>query len=357
MTRLSDIIFTEPEPFTPFKNLIINGDACVNEISGNGYTLFSADSKGLMRLDCWESRNPQGSASTEQANQDTSGGGLNGHASLGDSIKVTTGSAMGTTLSADEYGILRQCIEGYSVNQILDSSFSFSFWIKSHVTGTFYVSFTDRVDGVSYLTPLTINAANTWEYKKIEDIPSLRSGSVNLTGAQDGTFLKVQFCWGAGTNYNTSTTFNQWTSGFHIAGSNQTYFGATTGYFSVTDIQLEAGRSATIFERRPYPIELQMCKRYWEYIKIEAHPAPCYDTGGTRVRSAFHSLTNKRAAPTTGALLTSYYSLGWSTPTNTLITVATTDDSTFNYEFTGTGFTRYYSYITRLHLYQNAILS
>ena len=37
-------------------------------------------------------------------------------------------------------------------------------------------------------------------------------------------------------------------------------------YFDITGVQLELGSVATPFEVRPYPVELQLCQRYYEFI-------------------------------------------------------------------------------------------
>jgi hypothetical protein len=66
-------------------------------------------------------------------------------------------------------------------------------------------------------------------------------------------------------------------------------------YFDITGVQLELGSVATPFEVRPYPVELQLCQRYYE---VGLSELGCAVNAGTYRSISTPFKVNKRAKPT-----------------------------------------------------------
>jgi len=66
---------------------------------------------------------------------------------------------------------------------------------------------------------------------------------------------------------------------------NPTGTAGAADYFDITGVQLELGSVATPFEVRPYPVELQMCMRYYQ--QFGGSSGMIVSTGFTRSTSAF----------------------------------------------------------------------
>jgi len=78
------------------------------------------------------------------------------------------------------------------------------------------------------------------------------------------------------------TTINQIGINFEYA---PTGTAAGADYFDITGVQLELGSVATPFEVRPYPVELGMCQRYYEFCNYLYYPyGTAYGGGYTHVK-------------------------------------------------------------------------
>jgi hypothetical protein len=112
------------------------------------------------------------------------------------------------------------------------------------------------------VTTFTVNSANTDEYKTIV-IPA----DVTGTWATDTSIgIELAFDLGTGSTRSTATT-NAWQTGdyFKATGS-VSLVGTLNATFGITGVQLEKGSTATLFEFRPYGIELALCQRYYQQL-------------------------------------------------------------------------------------------
>jgi hypothetical protein len=164
-----------------------------------------------------------------------------------------------------------------------------SFWVKSSHAGTYSVR---PLAGSRFLyETYTIDAANTWEYKKIQivgDTNTAISGTANAVG------MYVMFWLDHGSNNDTGTdgrgtwvptgqSYKQGvSSGFTTSGNNAT--------FNITGIQFEVGDTATPFEHRPFNDVWEECQRYCTVYNVGGgnvhsnniigNSAPCPGSGG-----------------------------------------------------------------------------
>jgi len=233
------------------RNRIINGDM---RIAQRG-TSFAAIAAGAYSLDRWL----WGHAGTMvcTVSQDTDVPNNTFQSSL--KVDVTTAD---TSIAAGDYVHIVERIEGYNVRDLIGTTFTLSFWVKSPKTGTHCVSFRNAgpIDR-SYVKEYTVSTANTWEYKTLTV-----SGGLITAGNWDwtnGTGLDVCFTLASGTTFQT--TADAWQTGNFIATANQVnVMDSTANDFYITGVQLEPGTIATPFERRSYGDELALCQRYYQ---------------------------------------------------------------------------------------------
>jgi hypothetical protein len=173
-------------------------------------------------------------------------------------------NAADTSLTGQDYYAFGQKIEGYDTLDLIDQTFTLGFWVWSDVAGTYYISFRNNALTASYVTPYTINAINTWEYKTITV-----SGGLNSAYTwEKGNLMGVSVLWLLGLSsaatYTTAST-NTWLAGNYIGTASQANFMTSiTNSFVITAVQLRLGSILPRWESRPYAEELDMCQRYYQ---------------------------------------------------------------------------------------------
>lgn len=237
-------------------NLIINPEMVIAQRG----TSFASAASGIYTLD----RFTYGKAGTfaHTLSQD------NDVPSVSSANYLFTNSYLATVTTAqtsigvnDLASILVYKVEGYDFKRIAQQSFTFSFWIKSSITGTFSIAFTNSGGDRSYVSTYTINSANTWEKKTITVSASPSAGTWNYT---NGVGLRIDFNVAAGATIGT-TTFNTWlTGGFYGASNGTNGVGTNGATFRITGLKLELGSVATDFKPRHIADEIELCQRYFE---------------------------------------------------------------------------------------------
>ena len=241
---------------TGFRNRIINGDMQIDQrSSGSSITLNNV---GVYTLDRWLGVEDTDGTITVQQDASAPTG-------FNKSLKCTT-TVADASLSASQYVVLVHKIEG---NNVIDLSLgtasaqnlTLSFWVKSSLTGTFAGSFKNIDSGAgtrSYPFTYSISSADTWEKKTITVLGDT-SGTWN-TDSNSG--LQVLFGLGVGSTF--IGTAGAWATAnvFSTTGA-VSVIGTLNATFFITGVQLEAGSTATDFERRPIGTELALCQRYY----------------------------------------------------------------------------------------------
>jgi hypothetical protein len=187
------------------------------------------------------------------------------------SYKISTTTASGA-LGSGAYEYLSQRLMGLDIPQFKygtasAKSVTFSFWVKSSLTGDYatglylYAGGATPTSNENIGTTITINSANTWEKKTITYVPNT-SFSPQLDeniGAMFYIFLA------AGTDY-TSTDNTSWGShgntGFAY-GQTIDLRGTTGASFQIAGFQWEVGSVATEFEYRSLAEEQQLCQQFY----------------------------------------------------------------------------------------------
>jgi hypothetical protein len=234
-----------------FKNRMINGGCVINQYATT-YTVNNTEQFPVDRIPvrC----NVSGISATTQQSSTAPSNFKNSIV-----INVTTGA----TPSGADRGYMMQKIEGYNVADFMLGTatavtFTFSFWVRSSLTGTFSGAFQNENQNRSYVFTYTINAANTWEQKTIT-VAGDTTGTW-ATGNTGGLFVLLNL--GNGPTLLSSTT-NSWIAGDYRGATSSTAIFANSGAtFYTTGWQLEVGSLATGFEFRSVGTELALCQRY-----------------------------------------------------------------------------------------------
>lgn len=234
------------------RNRLANGDFRVMQISGST-TVNSATR--VYPIDRWQAFGV-GSAGTYTLSRGAGGSGYSYF------FTATVGTAAASPGASDSYAILQR-IEGPNVADLgfgaaTPQSVTLSFIARSSVTGTFSGCLRNGAANRSYPFTYSIPAANTNTTISVT-IPGDASGSWPITPGAVG--MDLIFCLGSGSNGLGAA--GTWAAANYFGATGSVNLMATAGAtWSISNVQIERGTSATVFEARPYAAELALCQRH-----------------------------------------------------------------------------------------------
>jgi hypothetical protein len=206
---------------------------------------------------------------------------------------VTTAGAAFTTTNL-WLGIQTR-LEGQQVHDFLNGYGSLSFIWNTNVTGTFGVQIFDNTGSNSYVTTF-MATANVPTRVTIPAIPFPATLGIPNTNVL-GLLLTIGSI--TGPSYQTAT-LNAWQTGNIISSSTVTNWASTVGNFiSMTELQLEPGKSYTPFEQLHPAVEFSQCQRYLEIVPFGGHVA--YNQGAAEALFTVYFNTQKKSSPTLSA--------------------------------------------------------
>ncbi len=239
--------------YSPWRNRIINGDMRIDQ-RNNGASVTAVDS--VFSVDRWKIRNSVNSKFTAQQNA----GSVTPPSNFTNYLGITSSAA--TSVAASDFYAIQQGIEGFNFADLnwgtaQAQSATLSFWVRSSLTGTFGGSLYNGAGNRSYPFTFSVSSANTWEYK-----------TITISGDTSGTWLTTNgagayLTFGLGVGSTFSGTAGSWSSSTFLSATGATSVVGTNGAtFYITGVQLEAGSTATPFERVEYGEMLRRCRRY-----------------------------------------------------------------------------------------------
>ena len=240
------------------RNLVINGAMTVDQRhSGSSFTVVNGNSTTGVIADRFRVNETSGAAMTGQQVADAPVGFT--HSSK---LTITTADA---SLGSTEFHRMIQPIEGKDISHLNwgtsnAKTLTLTFYVKSSLTGQYYISVFNNAADRTLLKGYTISSANTWEKK-----------TITIIGDQSGTWLTtsavgIHLMWslGTGSSYQ-SNTLDAYQAGFYMAKSDQVNLAATNGStWQLTGVQLEVGDGpGTAFEHEDIGTTLRKCQRYY----------------------------------------------------------------------------------------------
>ena len=159
-------------------------------------------------------------------------------------------TVVSSVVGAGNYTTKHQKVE--SVRTLAGQTATLSFWAKADAPKNMAVEFYQEFGNggspsaaVSGIGVTTIALTASWKYYTVTvNIPSI-SGKTLGTNNDDN--VQVIFWFDAGSTFNARTNS----------------LGQQSGTFDIANAMLEAGPTATPFERRPIGTELALCQRYY----------------------------------------------------------------------------------------------
>ena len=236
-----------------FKNRIINGAMVIDQRNAG-----ASGTANAYTVDRFAYYGSQASKGTWQQNA----GAVTPPVGYKYYLGFTTAGTGYSVLSTDLFEIY-QLIEGLNCIDLAfgtasASSVTFSFWVRSSLTGTFGGSLANSAGDRAYPFSYTISSANTWEQKSI----TIAGDTTGTWLTTNGIGMQVRFGLGAGSTY--TGTAGAWgaTNAIQPTGSTSVV-GTANATFYITGVQLEKGSTATSFDYRPYQTELALAQRYY----------------------------------------------------------------------------------------------
>jgi len=241
------------------RNLIINGGHVIDQRNNGASVTLSSTVQFI--TDRFSTKINGGGAVARQSATVPSGKGFSR------SLKFDVTGADTSPAHNDEVFVQTK-VEAQDLKQLSygssdAKSVTFSFWVRSTLTGDFGF-FVYQGDAVrAYQTTYNISTANTWEYKTIT-LPGDVSGVMD---DNTGTGFEIRWYLAVGGNKAGSSNQNAWGTNFsnrHPAGTN--LMASTSNNWYVTGIQFEVGSKATPFEFESYGQTLAKCRRYLQLV-------------------------------------------------------------------------------------------
>jgi hypothetical protein len=235
-----------------YKNKIINGNMAIFQRG------TAATSNLTYSVDRW--RFDKGNDATESVSQNTD-------APVGFNYSLRNTISVGdATIGAAQFSGLQQTIEGYNIADLgwgtaNAKTVTLSFWVRSSVTGQYTGSVRNSDDTRINPYNITVNTANTWEYKTVT-ITGDTGGTWNTT---NGGGMQITLYAALGSNF-TGGTANTWgTSPNFGCGTPVNGIASNGNIFAITGVQLEVGTQATTFTTAggSYGAEFFLCQRYY----------------------------------------------------------------------------------------------
>ena len=325
-----DSKLTATTDVTSNRNVIING---AMQVAQRGTSTASITADGYYTADRWLGA-ASGLGTWTQSVEGDAPTGSGFHKSLKMLCTTANASPTGTNNLAVVTYIEGQNLQQFAKGTASAKQFALSFWVKSNVTGTYVAELFDVDNTRQTALQYTISSSATWEKKTL-------IFTADTTGAFDNDnakSLQVTFWMGAGSGLTSGTLQTTWASNTtaNRAVGQINLAAATSNYWQITGVQLEAGSVATPFEFEDYGVTLAKCQRYFQ--KVPDGVFSGYGNGTTEARFTIPLPVTLRSSPTLALSAGTSYTWkhnGAATSTSTSITVLGFNDSYVSFNLPG----------------------
>ena len=164
-----------------------------------------------------------------------------------------------TTVTSATHGTyIKWNLEGNNFVQLAQRPFTFSFWVKSSLTGNYNIALTNAGNDRSYAKSFQISAANTWEFKKFL-IPASPSAGTWDYSEGTGLVVRLMLAWAG-----TTVTDDAWTTVDAFASTpNANFAGTLSASFNVAAPMMSLGYSNRLWTPDLPAIDRVNCERYF----------------------------------------------------------------------------------------------
>jgi hypothetical protein len=214
------------------------------------------------------------------------------------SLKVTIGTGAGSVAAGDFLAIFQGMTvpvrDAMGEGQSGAVASSISCWMKSSIAGTFAYFFKTPTGTRTYVAPITINSANTWQDVPLANFPNDTVGTWTPSGAFGG-FIEIGLA--SGSTYLTNTA-NTWLGGNYamITGTTTSTFLTTTGAtFQLTGCRLVQGATVGPYVLRQNELQLAQ-QQYEKTFDITVAPGTA-STAGEYAADAFSATLRFNVSP------------------------------------------------------------
>jgi len=263
-------------------------------------------------------------------------------------IDVTTAES---SVASGERFLLDYVITGTDYQRLEAQEVTLSFWVRSGLTGTFYVTFKNGGDNRFYMSAQTIDSADTWEKKTITLTLDTAGGATWLyTEADQGLTIRITVM--SGSDRQDSGAVDTWLTGSSKdSKSDQTNFLSDTSKdFYISQVGLYIGSSAPTFLGEPISTVKNQVYYYVNRVGGDVAYERVWNGVAINTTTIQHALNHPRrmrAAPTYSFSGTSWTSNGGSTETDTTPTCSVLTTVSANWKLDGlSGMTAGDGYIT-----------
>ena len=226
-------------PLAGFRNVVLNGNFDIWQRA------TSHSSVGYGSADRWNN-NISGSACTISRQSFTVG-----QTDVPGNPRFFCRAVTTSVAGAGNYAILSQAIE--SVRTFAGQTVTASFWAKADAARSIAFELVQAfgTGGSTIVTGIgtaKVNLSTTWQRISLTVMVVPSISGLTIGTADD--YLGFNIWLDAGSNYNSRTNT----------------LGQQSGTFDISRVQLEPGTMATSLEARPIQTELNLCKRYGQWV-------------------------------------------------------------------------------------------
>jgi hypothetical protein len=259
-----------------YRNFCYNGDMFLNQLQTGPLT-----TSGVYFADGWNTTN--GPTNLRLTNGQSTANPAPGFPFSLLSTVTSTGAILAAEIFSHQYSIEGTHFRFMGWGAAGAQSLTISLKVRSSIPGTYALAVRNFAGNRSYVTPLVVNVANTWEDKTFV-IPG-DTGGTWVTGAAGAVAISIGMA--IGTTFQTGTP-NTWLAGNFLGLTGQTLLTSqiNTSTFQITGFQPEPGVVATPFERLPFEVNLPRAMRYFQ----KSWPYPTANGAAGDISNAYRCL-------------------------------------------------------------------